>query len=214
MNQPALNLHSHPEAQRRDRILDAAERAFARQGFHAATMQHVAAEARMSAGNLYRTFPSKDVLVSGLTERDRASMAQDFQALACAPDLLAGIGAMLLKHLSEEPVWRTQLIVEIWAEAARNPSIALMCGSIDTEVKLHLTALIAGAQALHPALRGGDPRMVVQVMELTVAGLFKARATDPSFEGRPAVALAIGIFRAALTGALQPDPLFLSAPEG
>jgi hypothetical protein len=80
-------------------------------------------------------------------------------------------------------------------------------------VKQHLLALVAGAQASDPALQGGDPRVVVQVMELTVAGLFKARATDPLFDGRSAVALAVGIFRAALTGALQPDASFLAAPE-
>lgn len=213
MSQPAPNLSSDAEILRRDRILDAAECAFARQGFHAATMQDVAAEAGMSAGNLYRTFPSKDALVSGLTERDRAGMAEDFHALACAPELLPALGAMLLQHLTEDPVWRTQLIIEIWAEAARNPAIASMCGSVDSEVKQHLLALIAGAQAADPALRGGDPWLVVQVMEFTVAGLFKARATDPRFDGRSAVALAMGVFRAALTGALRPDASFLAPPE-
>jgi AcrR family transcriptional regulator len=214
MVNPALNLYSDAEVQRRNRILDAAERAFARHGFHAATMQHVAAEAGMSAGNLYRTFPSKDALVSGLTERDQAAMAQDFQALASAPDLLQALGAMLLQHLVEEPVWRTQLIVEIWAEAARNPAIAAMCGSIDVDVRKHLLFLVAGAQASNPALQGGDPRIVVQVMELMVAGLFKARATDPLFDGRAGVALAVSAFRAALTGALRPDPSFLAALKG
>ncbi|OYX58321.1 MAG: hypothetical protein B7Y93_01850 [Micrococcales bacterium 32-70-13] len=66
-----MNIHSHalrprvppiataiaPErtpSERQTRILDAAERVFARAGFHAATMQDVAAEAGMSPGNLYR----------------------------------------------------------------------------------------------------------------------------------------------------------------
>jgi TetR/AcrR family transcriptional regulator, repressor for uid operon len=45
---------------RRTRILDAAETCFVRSGFHRTTMQDVAAEAGMSAGNLYRYFPSKE----------------------------------------------------------------------------------------------------------------------------------------------------------
>ena len=45
---------------RRDEILAAAQRCFARSGFHGASMQDICAEAGMSPGNLYRYFPSKD----------------------------------------------------------------------------------------------------------------------------------------------------------
>ena len=55
-----------PEDERRAHIVAAAERAFVRYGFHAATMTQVADEAGMSAGNLYRYFPSKEAIVEGL----------------------------------------------------------------------------------------------------------------------------------------------------
>jgi AcrR family transcriptional regulator len=194
------------ESDRRDLILSAAERAFARHGFHGANMQNVAAEAQMSAGNLYRYFKSKDAIVSGLTARDQAALASDFHELASAPDLLAAMGRMLKKHLVDEPVWRTQLLLEIWAEAARNPAIAAMCGAIDHDVETNLSALIGAAQAASPALRGGDPAFVVRVMGTVVAGLFKRRATEPTFDGNAEVAMALGVFRAALTGALTPYP--------
>ena len=60
------------DAGRRKRILEAAERAFVRHGFHATTMQHVADELGMSAGNLYRYFPSKEAIVEGLCAVDQA----------------------------------------------------------------------------------------------------------------------------------------------
>ncbi len=69
------------EAERRQRILEAAERAFVGNGFHATTMQHVADEAGMSAGNLYRYFPSKEAIVEGLCELDQVEMAQAFAEL-------------------------------------------------------------------------------------------------------------------------------------
>jgi AcrR family transcriptional regulator len=202
---------SDAEADRRDLILTAAERAFARHGFHGANMQTVAAEAQMSAGNLYRYFKSKEAIVSGLTARDQAALASDFQELASTPDLLAGLGRMLRKHLVDEPVWRSQLLIEIWAEAARNPSIATMCAAIDDDVENHLSALIVAAQAASPHLRGGHPGFVVRLMDTVVAGLFKRRATEPDFDGDAEIALALGAFRAALDGSLKPYTLLEKA---
>src|SRR5829696_7361042 len=80
--------------ERRTRILDAAERCFVRTGFHRATMQDIAAEAGMSAGNLYRYFPSKDAMVVGLAERDRAEVAEDFAALLSADDFVGGFARL------------------------------------------------------------------------------------------------------------------------
>ena len=60
---PAQDRQAHErqaDPARRDHIAAAAERAFVRHGFHAATMNQVAEEAGMSAGNLYRYFPSID----------------------------------------------------------------------------------------------------------------------------------------------------------
>lgn len=192
------------EGDRRDLILTAAERAFARHGFHGANMQHVAAEAQMSAGNIYRYFKGKDDLVSGLTARDRAGIASDFQHMAEAPDLLEAFGGMLRKHLCDEPVWRSQLVLEIWAEAARNPSIAAMCGGIDDDIETKLAALIGHAQSSSPAMRGGEPAFAVRIMNTVVAGLIKRRATEPTFDGESEIAMALGIFRAALDGTLEP----------
>lgn len=194
------------EGDRRDHILTAAERAFARHGFHGASMQHVAAEALMSAGNLYRYFRSKDEIVSGLTARDRAGIAADFQHLAQAPDLLEAFSALLRKHLCDEPVWRGQLVLEIWAEAARNPGIAAMCGDIDDDVETKLATLIGHAQSSSPALRGGEPAFAVRIMKTVIAGLIKRRATEPHFDGESEIAMALGTFRAALNGTLRPYP--------
>ena len=44
-------------------------------------MQHVADEVGMSAGNLYRTFPSKEAMVEGLCELDQAELARAFAEL-------------------------------------------------------------------------------------------------------------------------------------
>jgi AcrR family transcriptional regulator len=61
------------QSDRRAEILSAAQRCFVRAGFHGASMQDICAEAGMSPGNLYRYFPSKEALIAGIAERDRAS---------------------------------------------------------------------------------------------------------------------------------------------
>src|SRR5215472_2739698 len=65
--------------QRRQQILDAARRCFARQGFYETSMQDVFREAGLSAGAVYRYFKSKDELVQAIsaTVLDRMAAAID-----------------------------------------------------------------------------------------------------------------------------------------
>ncbi len=114
------------DADRRLRILEAAERAFVGHGFHATTMQHVADEAGMSAGNLYRYFPSKEAIVEGLCELDQAERAQAFAEAhgGPSPDHAGTSRFALRQHVLDKPPEKARLLVEIWAEAGRNPRVA------------------------------------------------------------------------------------------
>ncbi|ATJ84087.1 TetR/AcrR family transcriptional regulator [Halomonas beimenensis] len=57
----------------RTRILAAAAEAFARDGFAAARLTDIAAEAGVSTGNLYRYFPNKAALFDAVVPRDVAA---------------------------------------------------------------------------------------------------------------------------------------------
>ena len=195
-------LSVEPEDARRTRILEAAERAFARHGFHAASMQIVAAEARMSAGNLYRYFSSKEALVSGLAERDQAALAEDFGQLEAADDMLGDMAALLRKHLVAAPIGGCHLALEIWAEAGRNPAVAEVCRAIERVARTRLAAIVAA-----PAAAAGlTPDFAVRVMLTVTAGLFKRRATEPDFDGEAEIALALAVYRALFAGAIKPEP--------
>src|SRR5262245_28078149 len=54
------------EAERRRRLLDAAERVFLDAGYGDATMDDVARKARMSKKTLYRLFPTKEQLFAAV----------------------------------------------------------------------------------------------------------------------------------------------------
>src|ERR687894_2377279 len=99
---PLSPLATDTASERRARILDAAERCFVRAGFHRTTMQDVAAEAGMSPGNLYRYFRSKDVIVAGLAERDRARVMADFSQLVDADDFIGSFAALARRHFQDE----------------------------------------------------------------------------------------------------------------
>src|SRR3954469_23819982 len=102
MNAPALRaLAEESTSERRRIVLDAAERSFTRAGFHRTTMQDVAAEAGMSPGNLYRYFPSKDALVAGLCERDRAGLGKEFADIRESGDFLAAFRDLGRRHFED-----------------------------------------------------------------------------------------------------------------
>ena len=64
-----------PDVQRArsEHILDAAERCFVRAGFHRTSVHDICKEAGVSPGALYVYFDSKEALIAGISERDRAA---------------------------------------------------------------------------------------------------------------------------------------------
>jgi len=174
-------------SERQTRILDAAEHVFARAGFHAATMQDVAAEAGMSPGNLYRYFASKDAIIAGMAERDRTLIAADFAELDPARgNVLDQLEALGRRHLVDEPREKAVICLLIWAEAARNPEMARMCAAIDGTVVGGLAQAIAGAKAHGELPANLDDARFLQAIFMMADGFLCRRATDPQFD--PAMA--------------------------
>ena len=215
-----MNIHSHwfsmslPSHQpgrrsaddsRRARILEAAERAFVAHGFHAATMQHVAEEADMSAGNLYRYFPSKEAIVEALCAIDREGGAEALaELLAPGRDIAEAVYAGLRDHVLMKPREKARMIVEIWAEAGRNARVAEMTRAIDADVSGKLEQVIDRAKAAGFASPTVDSRLAARFFLTFVAGLFKRIATEPDFDRHAETDAAYGVLKALFAGALAP----------
>jgi AcrR family transcriptional regulator len=191
-----------PDAERRERIFEAAERAFAEHGFHASTMQHVAAAASMSAGNLYRTFESKEALVQGLCKRDQQERIESFARLAENDDVFAAVAQGLREHVALRPRRKLTLMVEVWAEAARNPAIAALSRAIDAEVLGKLESIVGLAKERGEAEPGTDPAAVANFFFTYVNGLLKRLALEPDLNGEPEAARAADLFKALCKGTL------------
>jgi AcrR family transcriptional regulator len=205
------------DAERRERIVEAAERAFVRHGFHAATMQHVADEASMSPGNLYRYFPSKESIVEGLCELEQGKRAESFADFA---DLIARDGDVteafrsgLREHVFAKPPEKARMMVEIWAEAGRNPRVAEVTRAIDADVLTRLVRLVDMAKSVGRASPTLDSDFAARFFVTLVSGFFKRIAVEPDFDPDVETAIAVGVIKALFAGALAPAPFPAASDE-
>jgi TetR/AcrR family transcriptional regulator, repressor for uid operon len=179
------------QSDRRLEILDAAQRCFARSGFHGASMQEICAEASMSPGNLYRYFPSKEALIAGICERNRAEAAEGFLAVDQAPGFFEGLAALARHHLVERPEEAAGLCAEIMAESRRNPEIARLHTELEQDIKKRLIDMLRRAAA-----RGEISATMLMVLS---DGLSWRRASDPSFQAEAALPHVMNMVQCLLT---------------
>src|SRR5271170_2740342 len=180
---------------RRDEILAAAQRCFVRSGFHGASMQDICAEAGMSAGNLYRYFPSKEALIAGIAERDRAEVAQQFASADISHGFFAVLQGMAHHHFAEKPNEQVLLCTEVMAEARRNPDIARISAAFDVDVKQWLGDLLRAATARGDVSVDVDIDGVVTMLMIIGDGVSWRRALDPAFDSAAMVPIFMDITR-------------------
>jgi AcrR family transcriptional regulator len=187
------------QSDRRAEILEAAERCFARSGFHQASMQEISAEAGMSPGNLYRYFPSKEAIIAGIAEGNRAGAAADFTAVIQAEDFFSGFAALARHYLVERSADEIALCAEIMTESRRNPEIARIYQAIDTDVKGGLVAVLRSAAERGEISPDLDFERIVIVLLAIGDGIEWRRAVDPNFDAETVLPLILQMVKSLLT---------------
>jgi TetR/AcrR family transcriptional regulator, repressor for uid operon len=191
---------------RREHILDAAERCFGRAGFHRTTMHDICREAGVSPGALYVYFDSKEALIAGISERDRAEFAERFDQLAAAPDLLEALRALGEQCFLEEPARSHLMCIEIGLESTRNPRIGEIFQRIDRYIADSFEKLFAKLQAegrIAPAL---DIPTTTKAFMVVADGMFWRRAVDPAFNAGAVMPAVLQLIRALLNPVTPPMP--------
>src|SRR5438309_11167252 len=115
-----MTAHSSPAdrnaGDKRERILDASERIFARHGFFAARVSEIAKEAGVADGTIYLYFKSKDDLLISLFESRMKQVNEQLRAAiadrAPAEQLRAFIRAYL-QLVADEPAAAEVLTIEL-----------------------------------------------------------------------------------------------------
>lgn len=170
------------QAARREHILDSAERSFARAGFHRTTVQDICRDAGVSLGALYVYFASKEALIAGITERNRAKLAAELALVAAAPDLIDALGKLGAHYFVDEPRHKLQLVVDIGCESMRGGAVGDIFRACDTAVLEQFETLFARAIAegkIKPEL---DAKTLAYTIGVIGDGIFWRRAVDPNLD--------------------------------
>jgi AcrR family transcriptional regulator len=188
------------QSDRRAEILAAAQRCFVRAGFHGASMQDICAEAGMSPGNLYRYFPSKEALIAGIAERDRAEVGQSFAQADLSKGLFAVLEGMAHHHFTVRSIEQVKLCTEVMSEARRNPEIARISAGFDADVRKWLTDMFSAAAEQGDISKEADIEGAVDMLMIIADGVWWRRALDPQFRAEAMIPVFMDVARHLLRG--------------
>src|ERR1700740_1964781 len=110
---------------RRSQILDGALICFAKRGFHQTSMHDISAEAGISVGLIYRYFENKEAVISAMAARHKEEIQEMLERARQAPTLLESLEILFTAHCCEnQPRVISAFVVDLYAEASRNPRVA------------------------------------------------------------------------------------------
>jgi AcrR family transcriptional regulator len=138
--------------QRRQQILDAARRRFARNGFHQTSIQDILTEGNLSAGALYRYFRSKEEIIAAIAEDALRQVTAPIGQLTKRqplPPLDAAIEQLLTnaEDFGFRPDGFAYIGPQVWAEALRNPQLRELVQDRFAEVRNALAGVVRAEQA-------------------------------------------------------------------
>jgi AcrR family transcriptional regulator len=178
----------HLEA-RRSQIVEAALRCFARNGIHPTSMQDIFHEAGLSAGAVYRYFPTKELLVAAVVHRvlgmSRSAVGAGTPALA--EQAYPGSVLDRLVDVFDDPgpgeqKDRFRLVLQIWAEAVRSPQVGDVLRASTDALRASIAAQISVAQERGQLRADLEPEPVARVLTALFEGYAFQRAMDPAID--------------------------------
>lgn len=150
---------------RRGQIMAAALACFHRKGFHQTSMQEICAEADMSAGAIYRYFPSKTDIIAAIIHADGDTRQSMLDGIVDGEDLIERLvkaaDAFVSKMLEKGSA---PLMGDIVAEAMRNPELAKLLRDGGAPFRARIVETIAECQARGDFDRSLDPEQAARVI--------------------------------------------------
>jgi AcrR family transcriptional regulator len=168
MSQPQID----STLDRRTQILDAALVCFAKRGFHQASMHDISAEAGISVGLIYRYFENKEAVISAMADRHKKEIYDMLERARQAPTLLESLEILFTAHCCEnEPSVISAFVVDLYAEASRNPQVADLVRDVLKTAMDGVTELIARAKEVQSAEHGLTPAELAELIFAVARGM-------------------------------------------
>jgi TetR/AcrR family transcriptional repressor of uid operon len=165
---------------RHTQILDAALVCFAKRGFHQASMHDISAEAGISVGLIYRYFENKDAVISAMADRHKKEIHKVLERAQQAPTLLESLEILFTAHCCEDaPQVVSAFVVDLYAEASRNPQVADLVRDVLKTAMDGVTDLIARLPEAESAAHGLKPHEVAELIFAVSRGMLMRDVLQP-----------------------------------
>lgn len=190
---------------RRRQILAAANRCFARVGFHNATMQDVIKEAKLSVGAIYNYFSSKEDIIVAIADERHVREAEICRAAETQPDVLAAIAGLAreffdrLSTAGQEEERRVG--VQLWAEALNNKRLLKVTREGSAEPHRVLVKLVERMKLSGDVPAEIDSDAMARVMIALFQGLVLQKCWEKDLDIRPYVRAVLFLAERLQTGA-------------
>ena len=171
MSQPQIDSSN---ADRRSQILEAALVCFAKRGFHQTSMHDISGEAGISVGLIYRYFENKEAVISAMADRHKKEMSEVLERARQAPSLLESLEILFLFTAGcceNQPRVISAFVVDLYAEASRNPHVADLVRDVLNTAMDGVTDLIARAPEAQTAAHGLTPKELAELIFAVARGM-------------------------------------------
>lgn len=164
------------EQSQREKILRAAVTCFSRRGYHQTTIQDICDEADLSKGGLYTYFRSKEEILAAVVDGSVTMMLEDAKAAAASGttvlERLNRVADVTVARLgAPDATPSPHLMLEIWAEASKNPEIKAVCARAYGGWRTFLAGLLREGIAAGEIKPWVDPDSLAAVLQGVFDGL-------------------------------------------
>jgi len=169
-----------PALDRRTQILDAALVCFGQRGFHQTSMHDISAAAGISVGLIYRYFASKEAVIAAMADRHKKQIHDVLERARQAANLLESLEILFTAHCCEnDPVVLSAFVVDLYAEASRNPQVADLVRDVLQTSMDGVTDLIARAPEGKNGTDGLQPKELSELIFAVARGMLMRDVLQP-----------------------------------